>query len=347
MFDIPESNFSGQQWDIDPQPLLTKPWNVGLITGPSGCGKSTVARHLFADALWLDELPPWPKKQAVVDGFSADLSIREVTEWLSAVGFSSPPAWLRPYSVLSTGQRFRCDLARLMASLEPGRIAAFDEFTSVVDRTVAQIGSAAVAKAIRRKDMRFVAVTCHEDVIDWLQPDWILTPSDGAITWRALRQRPHLQLDIFRTTTKAWPIFAPHHYLAHSCSTSATCFAIEHADSGRAIAFSAWVNMLTAKGGRREHRTVVLPDWQGVGIGMKVSSAIASMWKGLGHRATSTTTHPAFIAARRRSPDWAMTRAPSLAGGGSKFKHASTRLTAGFEYIGPAMDSIEAAKLLG
>src|SRR5439155_19760773 len=49
----------------------------------------------------------------------------------------------------------------------------FDEFTSVVDRTVAQIGSAAVAKTIRRSGKQLVAASCHYDVIEWLQPDWI------------------------------------------------------------------------------------------------------------------------------------------------------------------------------
>jgi hypothetical protein len=68
--------------------------------------------------------------------------------------------------VLSTGQQFRCNLARAVAlAADP---IVFDEFTSVVDRTVAQIGSAAVAREVRRRKLRFVAVTCHEDV-EWLQ----------------------------------------------------------------------------------------------------------------------------------------------------------------------------------
>src|SRR5262249_54994210 len=64
-------------------------------------------------------------------------------------------------------------------------------------------------------------------------------------------------------------------------------------------------------------------------------------WKGLGYRASSTTTHPAFIAARRRNPLWRLTRAPSLAGGSGKFKHATTRLTAGFEYIRPPVEHVK------
>jgi hypothetical protein len=70
------------------------------------------------------------------------------------------------------------------------------------------------------------------------------------------------------------------------------------------------------------------------------------MWKALGHRAASTTTHPAFIAARQRSPHWRMVRAPSLARDKGRFHHANTRLTAGFEYIGPPLDRQVARRLL-
>src|SRR5204863_2808518 len=101
--------------------------------------------------------------RSVLDGFPVDVPIKELIELLSSVGFSSPPAWLRPYHVLSTGQQFRVTLAWLLAAAPSDRLVVCDEYTSVVDRTVAQIGSAAVAKTVRRRGQRFVAVTCHED----------------------------------------------------------------------------------------------------------------------------------------------------------------------------------------
>ncbi len=110
----------------------------------------------------------------MIDGFDPDVSIKRVTRLLTAVGFSSPPAWIKPYRVLSCGEQFRCDLARaLLASRE---LVVFDEFTSVVDRTVAKIGSAAVSQAVRSGGFtqRFVAVTCHYDVVEWLEPDWVV-----------------------------------------------------------------------------------------------------------------------------------------------------------------------------
>lgn len=62
--------------------------------------------------------------------------------------------------------------------LENREMVVFDEFTSVVDRNIAQISSLAIQKAIRRKDAKFIAVTCHYDVQEWLMPDWVFNTDD-------------------------------------------------------------------------------------------------------------------------------------------------------------------------
>ena len=211
IFDLPTEKTSRLEWDVD-LPLSERPWNVGLIVGPSGCGKSTVARHLFVDALERQApLHEWPTDRSVLDAFPESLPIKEVVELLSSVGFSSPPAWLRPFGVLSTGQQFRVGLARLLAAAEAGHIVVVDEFTSTVDRTVAQVGSAALARTVRRRQQQFVAVTCHEDVETWLQPDWVLRPAEGRFAWRLLQRRPAVALTVVRCQASAWPLFASHH----------------------------------------------------------------------------------------------------------------------------------------
>jgi energy-coupling factor transporter ATP-binding protein EcfA2 len=349
MFDLQAAERSTLSWQVS-LPLEERPWNIGLMVGPSGCGKSTIARKLWPEETARGASFSWPADRALIDGFPAALSIKDITELLSSVGFSSPPAWLRPFHVLSTGQQFRVTLARLLA--ESPDLAVLDEYTSVVDRTVAQVGSAALARAVRRRKQRFVAVTCHADVEEWLQPDWVYQPDTGTFTWRLLqpgRCRPPIALQIFRCRPAAWALFARHHYLNHGLANGAVCFLA--AWNGRPVAFSAWVNALTRRGGRREHRTVTLPDYQGVGIGFALSSFVASLWKGLGFRASSTTTHPAFIAARKRSPWWRLVRAPGLVRAlrekHSRVQHAAARLTAGFEYIGPALSPAIGRRLLG
>jgi energy-coupling factor transporter ATP-binding protein EcfA2 len=343
IFDLSEAKASSIEWDVQ-LPLAEKPWNLGLITGPSGCGKSTIARHFWPGA---DDPATWPTDCSILDAFPESLGIKDVTELLSSVGFSSPPAWLRPFHVLSTGQQFRVTLARLLAEAlahPTSRPIVFDEYTSVVDRTVAQVGSAAVAKVIRRRKLQFVAVTCHEDVEDWLQPDWVYRPAENVFAWRSLRRRPTIELELFRCHPTAWPLFAPHHYLSGALASAAVCFLATW--RGRPVTFSAWLPFFGAgPPTRREHRTVTLPDYQGVGIGNVVSATIAAMWKALDLRATSTTTHPAMIAARRRSPLWRMTRAPSMSASGDIIQHASTRLTAGFEYVGPPLGKLIAKAL--
>ncbi len=345
LFDLEPAATSRVQWHVI-LPLDARPWNIGLMVGPSGCGKSTIARHLFGDALAAQEdIDSWPVDRSLLDAFPADMPIKDVVALLSSVGFSSPPAWLRPFHVLSTGQQFRARLARLLAC-QPD-LAVMDEYTSVVDRTVAQVGSAAVAKTVRQRGQKFIAVTCHEDVEAWLQPDWVYRPAENAFQWRCLQRRPAIRLTIFRCQAAVWQLFHPHHYLSGTLSRGAVCFLAEWQD--RPVAFSAWINAMTRRGGKREHRTVTLPDYQGVGIGAALSGFCASLWKGLGQRATSTTTHPAFIAARLRSPHWRMVRRPSLAGGHerrARLRHAATRLTAGFEYVGPALDAVLARRLV-
>jgi energy-coupling factor transporter ATP-binding protein EcfA2/GNAT superfamily N-acetyltransferase len=342
MFDLPAGPTSRVEWDVR-LPLDEKLWHLGLIVGPSGSGKTTVARRLFgATADLTDRLA----RGSVVDAFPDDMPIKDIVALLSAVGFASPPAWLRPFHVLSTGQQFRVTLALLLATTPAGERIVFDEYTSVVDRTVAQVGSAALAKIVRQRGQRFVAVTCHEDVADWLTPDWIYRPAENLFTWRRLRRRPRIDLDILRVAPSAWPLFAPHHYLSHALARSAVCFLASWKD--RPVAFSAWLPFVGAgPKTRREHRTVTLPDYQGVGIGNALSDLVASLWAGLGYRAISTTTHPAMIRARLHSSNWQMHRPPSFAARHEgRLRHATTRLTAGFRYVGAPMPLTAARALL-
>jgi GNAT superfamily N-acetyltransferase len=223
-----------------------------------------------------------------------------------------------------------------------------DEYTSTVDRTVAQVGSAALARTVRELGRRFVAITCHEDVEAWLQPDWTYRPATASFAWRRLRRRPAIRLRIYRSALEAWALFRPHHYLSADLSHTAQAFIALW--RGQPVAFSAWVNALVKGGGKREHRTVTLPDYQGLGIGHALSDFCASLWAGLGYRVWSRTSHPAFVAARSRSPNWRLIRPPSLGNRSGwlvrALPHARTRLTAGFEYVGPALDAATACVLL-
>jgi ABC-type thiamine transport system ATPase subunit len=65
----------------------------------------------------------------------------------------------------------RVDIAQALCLDKP--LIVFDEFTSVVDREIAKVSAFAISKAVRRSTKQFIAVTCHYDVVDWLDPDWV------------------------------------------------------------------------------------------------------------------------------------------------------------------------------
>lgn len=148
--------------------IENKDWNVGLIVGGSGTGKSTIAKEVFGDN-YIKEYKYSAK--SVIDDMPKEKSIKDIQMAFTSVGFASPPSWLKPYEVLSNGEKMRVDLARSI--LEEKEIIVFDEFTSVVNREVAKTSSYAISKAVKKNNKKFVAIACHKDIIDWLEPDWI------------------------------------------------------------------------------------------------------------------------------------------------------------------------------
>lgn len=148
---------------------LPDKWNVGLIVGNSGTGKSTISKELFSEN-YITHFE-YKKDKSILDEMPENKSVEDISKTLNAVGFSSPTQWIKPYHLLSTGQQMRVDVAR--AILSEKEITVFDEFTSTIDRTVAQIGCAAIQKAIRKQNKKFIAVSCHSDIDNWLEPDWI------------------------------------------------------------------------------------------------------------------------------------------------------------------------------
>lgn len=144
---------------------LPEKWNIGLIVGNSGSGKTSIAKSVFGDFLTCD----WTN-DPIIENFNKTLKMDEVTSYLSSVGFNSVPYWLKPFHVLSNGEKSRVELARLCSEND---LVVYDEFTSLVDRDVAKSMSNSVQKLFRNNDKKLVAVTCHKDLQEWLLPDWV------------------------------------------------------------------------------------------------------------------------------------------------------------------------------
>lgn len=347
MFDVPAADkcclrFAGEL------PLDDKPWSVGLIVGPSGCGKSSIMRQLWGDPLPLE----WRGK-SVIDDFATDKSIADVAAVCQAVGFNTIPAWLRPYAVLSNGEKFRVELARrLMESPDP---VVIDEFTSVVDRQVAQIGAHAAQKYVRRNGRKLVAVSCHYDIIDWLQPDWIYEPAKGEFAWRSLQGRPKLDCEIRRVPYAAWRVFAPFHYMSATLHRAARCFGLFV--GGRIVSFAGVLHRPnpSVRDIMGVSRNVTLPDWQGLGLAFVLCETLGAAFKAVGKRLHHYPAHPSFIRQFRPSV-WRMVKRPGVYGNASSFRRgisnavrwsSPSRPCAVFEYVGPSMNKSIAQRLLG
>jgi ABC-type ATPase with predicted acetyltransferase domain len=288
------------QADLD---IESAPWQIGVIVGPSGSGKTSLGRSIWgAGALWA---PPWPADAPVIDAITPQGSFDDVTAALSSVGLGSVPTWLRPFPVLSNGEQFRANLARLIA--EAPRQVVLDEFSSVVDRRIAQIGAGAFAKAWRRTSGQAVLLSCHYDVLDWLQPDWVFDTATGRFSRGWLRRRPRIDVDIWQTGWEHWPAFEPHHYLKLPRMIAATNY-VATVD-GQMVAHVA----VSTRAGLKEARAcrlVVMPEWQGAGVGMRFLDAVCERWRlgqnryGIPMLTLFHTSHPGLASALRRSPNW-------------------------------------------
>ena len=336
MFDIESEKNSITEIPFNGPDLNAQSWNVGLLVGASGAGKSTVAKHLFGDVLQKSELLKWSHDKALIDDFPKTMSIREITDLLSSVGFSSPPAWLRSFYALSNGEQFRVNMARIIS--ENNDLTVVDEFTSVIDRTTAQIGSHAIAKTIRKRDQKFVAITCHYDIEEWLQPDWIYQPSTGEFTWGSVQPRPQVNLQIFHAKYSAWQVFARHHYLDSNLNPAAQLYVATVNDRPAALIAVLQFPHPKIKNAKRISRIVVMPDFQGVGIGIKFLNVLTAGYKANGFVMYVTTSHSSFMKSLNKSDQWKLIRSPSRVSKADKSSNMNnvsrSRLTTSFMYAG-------------
>lgn len=345
-------------------PGVAEPWAIGAIVGPSGSGKTTLARAAYGT---IHEPPPWPDGLPIIECLGrpeARPTIKDLARLLTAVGLGSVPTWLKPYRVLSTGERFRADLAQALANAECGTRngcqrespLVFDEFTSALDRTVAKTASAALSRLLRSTPHsefrtphwpRLVALTCHADILPWLAPDWVLDLGQCPPWLTRYRPRPlKVPLRIERVPQAAWREFAGQHYLAGGLAASATCYAArwdgsKAATTGRAfehIAFCAVVAALGWKRTKRITRLVVRPEFQGLGIGTRLAEAVAAIEAAKGHRVTITASHPAIVGHCSRSPRWRLVGVKKTGStrqhyAGREIRCSTGRAVASFEFV--------------
>ena len=299
---------SGCNFDLEIDNVdLTGDWNIGLVVGPSGSGKTSIGKQIFGEDKIINLSEGWNFDRPIIDDIAPGGDFNTVTGLLASVGLGDVPAWLRPYSVLSNGEQFRAGLARLIC--EKPDEAVVDEFTSVIDRQIAKIGAQAFQKAWRRENPsgKVVLLTPHYDILDWLQPDWVIDTKTKTFERNYPRQRPPIELEIRKVNGSYWRYFKPHYYLDLPMPIAAEYF-IGTVDGELAchLAVSPWFHLKAY----RATRLVTMPEWQGAGVGTRFLDAIAQYHldgNGRKNKQFPTffhTSHPQLCAALRRSNKW-------------------------------------------
>jgi GNAT superfamily N-acetyltransferase len=282
-----------------------------------------------------------------------------VTAALSSVGLGDVPAWLRPFHVLSNGEKFRAGLARLVC--ERPELAVVDEFTSVIDRQIAKIGAQALQKTWRRGGGgKIILLSCHYDIIEWLQPDWGYDMNEARFFERdCLQQRPPIKVEIYKVSGSVFPrLFKKHYYLDLPAPVAAQYYV--GVVDGEPVCHVAVCPKFESKH-YRATRLVTMPEWQGAGIATKFLNEVCQMHlegeglKGKHYTTLFHTSHPQLCMALRHSKKWRQVSA--MLYGGDKRKSESSitksalrvhgrkvvagagygghfRAVQGFEYIG-------------
>lgn len=322
---------------------LTTPYNVGLIVGASGSGKTTLAKRIFGDdcfTVLLDDSNP------VIDQLPPGLSYDDCASILAGVGLTSVPCWIRPAATLSNGQKARAECALQMAA-QGDSTTVIDEWTSVVDRTVAKVMSHCIQKHARKANRRIVLLSCHYDVVDWLNPDWIIdankqTYADRRLLCRSFKRSEQIKLDIREVDSSTWPYFSRYHYLSHRIPGGhrETFGLFKGSDQ---IGFQCFANYVPHKPGTvmqmHSNRTVIHPDYAGMGLGIRLINATSEIMakRGFDVRAKFSST-PIYLSMSKQ-PCWKLTsvqRATKVNFSGNQERTRGVRLdtkTYSFRYI--------------
>lgn len=160
------------------------PGDVVYITGESGGGKSLLLRELagqmrespgFGKVLMDAQLAVSPQ-EVLVEGLGA--TVDEALNCLSLAGLNEAFLWVRQYSQLSEGQKYRYRMATMLASRASTWL--FDEFAATLDRETARIVAFSLQKTARRTGRTVVVATSHDDLFEDLKPSVHIEKGLGA-----------------------------------------------------------------------------------------------------------------------------------------------------------------------
>jgi energy-coupling factor transporter ATP-binding protein EcfA2 len=252
---------------------IDKDYNIGVIYGASGSGKTTLAKNIFGNEIFDT---PLRYDIPIINQFEESYTYEECASMLSGIGLNSVPCWVRPVNTLSNGQKARAEAALLMSLNKD--IIVIDEWTSVVDRNVAKAMSHTIQKYARKKNKKIILLSCHYDVIEWLNPDWLIDCNKQEFIERTnpdffFNERDKIQFNIKAIGNHSWKYFSKYHYLSDKLPGGKNYyFGLFIGDNQ--IGFQCFSNYVPQVKGKKliyhSNRTVIHPDYQGFGLGIKL-----------------------------------------------------------------------------
>lgn len=287
-----------------------KTFNVGLIVGSSGSGKTTLAKKMFGEEIFsvkLDENLP------IIDQFSEKYSYEERAALLAGIGLTSVVTWIRPIKTLSNGQRARAEAAFLMSSDK--EIIVIDEWTSVVDRTVAKVMSHCVQKFARKFNKKIIILSCHYDVFEWLNPCFVIDCNKESYEDRRLLRLNHkraerIELSIKEVGRETWKYFSKYHYLS-DVLPGGKIYTYGLFDGENQIGFQCFANYCPHKDKKEKmimhfNRTVIHPDYAGLGLGIKLINETAKMMIKKNYRVFGAFSSTPVFKSMSKEKDWVL-----------------------------------------
>ena len=209
--------------------------------------------------------------------------------------------------------------------MESGDLIIIDEFTSLVDRATAKGMSKGISKWCRshnkkltwgatplqfseipevfrsartqRARLKLIIATIHNDIFSFMKPDFI-----RSTRYSQFISYENVPIDIYYKmgSYSDWKIFSKYHYLSSELFTASTItLAFVNKEPVGFIAIS-----FQMKHGRRVHRLVVFPEWQGLGIGTRLLEHVAAIENNNNNRVYIKTSHPAIGNYLQMSPKW-------------------------------------------
>ena len=178
---------------VGPLSLTVQSGTVTFVAGASGCGKSilldrldpawdsaTVEMHgtITPAAYSVARLTPFPADAPLFEHLAEKHGPERAFDALARVGLSEALVFLKPFEMLSRGQRYRAMLADLI--LGDAQVWLIDEFCSDLDPLTARIVAHKLRETVRQEQrIAFVAAANHAHFIGALKPQRILALRTG------------------------------------------------------------------------------------------------------------------------------------------------------------------------